>query len=133
VSYARWGDPANATGWSAAASVLIPVPIPIASVATALTAAGNGYAFTATATGGAQPVTIDVSNSGGEATLVYQVDYGNGVVTISPVDITTTSGLSTLTDGLAVGAKVKIAAIAQSDGTLKAYVLTYFTNTAPAD
>jgi hypothetical protein len=38
----------------------------------------------------------------------------------------------TLTDGLAVGTKVKISAIAQSDGTLKAYVVTYFTNTTPA-
>jgi hypothetical protein len=133
VSYARWGDPANMTGWSAAASVLIPVPVPITSVATALTAAGSGYGFTATAVGGTQPVTVDVSNSGGEATLVYQVDYGNGIATISPVDITTASGLSTLTDGLAVGVKVKISGIAQSDGTLKAYVLTYFTNTTPAD
>jgi hypothetical protein len=133
VSYAKWGDPANATGWSAAASVLLPVPVPIASVATALTAASSGYSFTATATGGTQPVTIDVSNSGGEATLVYQVDYGNGIVTISPVDITTASGLASLTDGLAIGSDVKISGIAQSDGTLKAYVLTYFTNTAPAD
>jgi hypothetical protein len=133
VSYAKWGDPANTTGWSAAASVLLPVPVPVASVATALAAASSGYGFTATASGGTQPVTIDVSNSGGEATLVYQVDYGNGIVTISPVDITTASGLSTLTDGLAIGAKVKVSGIAQSDGTLKAYVLTYFTNTAPAD
>jgi hypothetical protein len=133
VSYAKWGDPANTTGWSAAASVLLPVPVPVASVATTLAAASSGYSFTATATGGTQPVTIDVSNSGGEATLVYQVDYGNGIVTVSPVDITMASGLSTLTDGLAVGAKVKISGIAQSDGTLKAYVLTYFTNTAPAD
>jgi hypothetical protein len=133
VSYAKWGDPANATGWSAAASVLLPVPVPTASVATALAAAGSGYSFTATATGGTQPVTIDVSSSGGEATLVYQVDYGSGIVTISPVDISTAAGLTSLTDGLAIGAKVKISGIAQSDGTLKAYVLTYFTNTAPAD
>jgi Domain of unknown function (DUF4382) len=133
VSYAKWGDPANATGWSAAASVLLPVPVPTASVATALAAAGSGYSFTATAAGGTQPVTIDVSSSGGEATLVYQVDYGSGIVTISPVDITTAAGLTSLTDGLAIGAKVKISGIAQSDGTLKAYVLAYFTNTAPAD
>jgi hypothetical protein len=64
--------------------------------------------------------------------LVYQLDYSNGVATISPVDITTATGLMTLTDGLAVGTKVKISAIAQSDGTLKAYVVTYFTNTTPA-
>ena len=64
---------------------------------------------------------------------MYQVDYGNGVVTISPVDITTASGILTLTDRLAIGSKVKIAGIAQSDGTLKAYVLTYFANPAPVD
>ena len=132
VSYARWADPANTLGWSAAATVLEPVPVPTVSVATALAAAASGYAFTVTAADGTQPVTVDVNNGSGEATLVYQLDYSNGVATISPVDITTATGLMTLTDGLAVGTKVKISAIAQSDGTLKAYVLTYFTNTTPA-
>ena len=68
---------------------------------------------------------------GGSATLVYQVDRGNGIVTVSPVDITTSSGLRGFTNGLAVGTPVKIYGIAQSDGTLKAYVITYFTGTAP--
>jgi hypothetical protein len=92
VSYARWADPANTTGWSAAATILEPVPVPTVSVATTVAAAGGGYAFTVTA-----------------------------------------AGLMTLTDGLAMGTKVKIAAIAQSDGTLKAYLVTYFTNTTPAN
>ncbi len=132
ISYARWGDPANTSGWSAAASVLVPVPVPVVTVASALTAAGSGYTFTGTALGGTQPVTIDVSGTGGEATLVYQVDYGNGIVTVSPVDITNSTGIGTLTSGLAVGTKVRISGIAQSDGTLKAYVIAYFTNTTPA-
>jgi hypothetical protein len=133
VSYARWDDPANPTGWSVAASILLPVPVPIVSVATAPATAGSGLSFTATAANGTVPVTVAVSNTGGQATLVYQVDFSNGVVTVSPVDITTAAGLMSFTDGLAVGTKVKISGIAQSDGTLKAYIVTYFTNTTPAD
>ena len=36
VSFAVWGDPAAATGWSAAASVLLPSLLPLGSVATGL-------------------------------------------------------------------------------------------------
>ncbi len=132
VSYARWGDAADPTGWSAAATVLLPSPVPVATVATGLVASGAGYTFTVTATGGTQPVTVDVSSANGQATLVYQVDYAGGVVTINPVDITTAGGLMLLTNGLSAGTKVKVFGIAQSDGTLKAYVLAYFTNTSPA-
>jgi uncharacterized protein DUF4382 len=136
ISYVTWHDPANTTGttgWSAAATVLEPVPVPFSSVATGLAAAGSGYAFTVTASGGTQPVTVDVNNGSGEATLVYQVDFTGGVVTVSPIDITTPAGLMTLTNGLAVGTKVGLSGIAQSDGTLKAYVITYFTNTTPVN
>jgi hypothetical protein len=132
VSYTTWSDPANLSGWSAAATVLEPVPVPAVAVATGLAASGNGYAFTVTAAGGTQPVTVDVNNGSGEATLVYQFDFNNGIATISSVDITTAAGLTTLTNGLAFGTKVNIAGIPQSDGTLKAYVITYFTNTTPA-
>jgi hypothetical protein len=104
----------------------------VVSVATAPAAAGSGLSFTATAANGTLPVTVDVSDTSGQATLVYQVDFSNGVVTISAVDITTAAGMSTFTDGMAVGTKAKISGIAQSDGTLKAYVVTYFTNTTPA-
>lgn len=132
VTYPHWADAANPTGWSAAATALLPVPVPAVTVASALTASGGGYAFTGTAAGGTQPVTFDVSNTSGEATLVYQVDYNSHVVSVSPVDITTASGLTTFTNGLAVGTKVRVAGVPQPDGTLKAYVVTYFTNTTPA-
>jgi hypothetical protein len=133
VSYAQWEDPSNAAGWSAAATILEPVPVPAVTVATALAAAASGYAFTVNAVGGTQPVTVDVSNTKGAATLVYQIDYSTGVVTVSSIDITSSTGLTTLMSGLAAGTKVSIAGVPQSDGTLKAYVLTYFTNTTPAD
>ena len=54
------------------------------------------------------PATVDVSTAGGSATLVYQVDWTNGVVTVSPIDITTSAGLTELTNGLAAGAPVKV-------------------------
>jgi Domain of unknown function (DUF4382)/Domain of unknown function (DUF5666) len=132
VSYATWADPANPTGWSVAASILEPVPVPVVSVASALVAAASDYTFTVTAAGGTQPIIVDVSNGSGEATLVYQLDFSDAVATVSPVDVTTASGLATLTAGLAVGTKVKISGVTQADGTLKAYVITYFTNTTPA-
>ena len=70
-----------------------------------------------------------MNSSSGSATLVYQVDRTNNIVTISPVDITTSSGLTTLTNGLATGALVKVYGVPQSNGTLQAYVLTYYTGT----
>ena len=83
-------------------------------------------------TNGAQPVTVDVSDTSGSATLVYQVDNTNGVVTVSPIDITTSAGLTTFTNGLAAGALVRVYGVPQSGGTFKSYVVTYFTGTTPA-
>jgi hypothetical protein len=136
VSYNVWQDPANMSGWAAASSILLPVPVPFAAVSTPLSGSGNAYAFAITAVNsqlyGTQPVTVDVSTVSGSATLVYQVDRNNGIVTVSPIDITTASGLSALMSGLATGAQVRVSGLAQSDGTLKAYIVTYYTGTAPA-
>jgi hypothetical protein len=125
VSSAIWGDPANPTGWSVPWTILMPTPVPLGVVATAY--ANN--AFTMTVAGGTMPATVDVSTTSGSATLVYQVDRTNGIVTLSPVDITTNTGLTTLTNGLTAGAPVKVYGVPQADGTLKAYVLVYFTGT----
>ncbi len=127
ASFARWGDAANPSGWSVPWTVLTPVPLPRGTVATGLAA----NAFTMTVPGGTQAATVDVSTAAGSATLVYQVDRTNGVVTVSPQDITTSAGLTALTNGLAVGAPVKVYGIPQPDGTLRAYVITYFTGTLP--
>jgi len=128
VSAARWGDPANTTGWSVPWTVLLPAPVPLGTVATGI--ANN--AFTMTVAGGTNPATVNVSTAAGSATLVYQVDRSNGVVTISPVDVTTSAGLQTLTNGLSLGAAVKVFGIPQADGTLKAYVIDYFTGMSPS-
>jgi hypothetical protein len=136
VSYNVWADPADATGWAAASTILLPVPLPVAKVATGLAGAGNAYSFSITALDtqryGTQPVTVEVSTTSGSATLVYQVDRTGGIVTVSPIDITTASGLTTFTNGLAVGAQTRVSGLAQSDGTLKGYVVTYYTGTEPA-
>jgi hypothetical protein len=128
TSFATWNDPANPNGWAAAATVLTPSTLPLGFVATGLV---NG-AFTMTVIGGTAAATVDVSAASGSATLVYQVDCTGGVVTVSPIDISTSSGLASLTAGLAAGAPVKVYGVPQADGTLKAYVLTYFTGQAPA-
>jgi hypothetical protein len=133
ASHARWGDPANPNGWSAAWTVIEPTTLPLGSVATGLSSGANDVeTFGLSLSGGAMPVTVDVSTASGGATLVYQIDRTDGVVTISPQDITTSAGLTALTDGLAVGNPVRVYAVPQADGTLKAYVLAYFTGDMPA-
>jgi hypothetical protein len=127
-SFAIGNDPANPNGWAAAATILTPSTLPLGFVATGLV----NSAFTMTVIGGTTAATVDVSASSGSATLVYQVDCTGGVVTVTPIDISTSSGLASLTTGLAVGAPVKVYGVPQADGTLKAYVLTYFTGQAPA-
>jgi hypothetical protein len=84
-----------------------------------------------TLSGGTTPGTVDVNTTSGSATLVYQVDASNGTVSLSPVDITTSGGLSTLTNALVAGTPVKVFGTPQTDGTFRAYVLIYFTGTQP--
>jgi len=75
------------------------------------------------------PATVDVDTTSGLATLVYQVARSNDVVTITPIDITTSAGLNSLANGLIAGALVKVYGVPRADGTLKAYVLAYYTGT----
>ena len=82
--------------------------------------------------GGTQPVTVALSTASGSATLAYQIDRSGAVITISPEDLSTASGLSAVTAGLATGAPVKVFGIPQADGTLRAYVLVYYTGMLPA-
>jgi hypothetical protein len=128
LSYTTWGDPSNIDGWSARDAILIPTTFPRTTVAAGI-AGGPGGSFTIDAAGGATPVTVDFSTTAGSATLVYQVDRSNGIVTISPEDITTAAGLAAFTSGLQAGSKVQVSAVPQSDGSLKAYVVNYFTGT----
>jgi len=127
ASAATWADPANPTGWSVPWTVLLPAPVPLAAVTTAV--ASNSFSIGVP--DGTQPVTVDFNDTSGSATLVYQVDRTGNIVTVSPVDIATASGLATFTSALTVGTPVKVFGIPQADGTLAAYVIIYFTGVAP--
>ena len=128
VSYAVWNDPAAAGAWSAAATALLPSRLPLGTVAGAY--ANN--VFSIKVAGGTLPAVIDVSTTAGAATLVYQVDCSNGVLSVNPIDITTSAGLAAMTQGLAVGAPVRVYGIPQANGVgLKAYVVVYFTGQPP--
>lgn len=128
ASYAVWGDSANPTGWSAPWVVLQPAPLPRATVATGLDA---NNAFTITVPGGTNAATVDLSAASGSATLVYQIDRQGGAVTVTPQDITTSAGLAAVQQGLQAGAAVSVSAVPQADGTLKAYVMAYYTGDQP--
>ena len=122
-SYATWNDPNAANAWAAPWVVLLPTRVPLGLAATGY---GNGI-FTMTVPGGTNAVTVDLNTTSGSATLVYQVDFSAAVFTLSPVDISTTAGQSTLTTNLVAGTPVKVYGIPQADGTIKCYVLLYFT------
>jgi hypothetical protein len=127
VSTAIWADPASPGRWSARNAVLLPTPVPLAVVTQPLA----NDAFGITVLGGTQPVTVDLGTSTGSATLVYQIDRSGSVVTVSPIDVSSANGLTTVTSGLAAGVPVKVFGIPQADGTLKAYVLVYYTGMLP--
>ncbi len=132
VSYATWNDPADAGGWAAAASILVPSTLPLGTVASNWTLSGYDLSFGMTVVGGPTPATVNVSTEPGSATLVYQVARTNGIITVNPVDITSSTGLTDLQTALAVGAPVRVYAVPQANDNLKVYVLAYFTGDMPA-
>ena len=134
-SVATWGDGgSNASRWYVRDAVLVPTPLPLGAVSTAF--AANTFAISVA--GGTQPVTVDVSTTMGSATLVYQIDRSNGVITVSAIDITTPAGLAAISTGLSTGAPVKVFGVPQAPvapattGTLRAYVIVYYTGTMPS-
>ena len=127
-TYATWNDQTVTGAWNAPSAVLIPTTIPFGTAATSY----NSGSFTVSVPGGAQTVPVTLSSTSGSATLVYQVEWSAGILTVSPVDITTSAGQNTLTTNLVMGTPVKVYGIPQADGTIKCYVLTYFTGFAQA-
>jgi Domain of unknown function (DUF4382) len=122
-TYAHWNDPSAPNAWAAPSAVLIPTTIPMGTAATSYANGG----FTVTVPDGTQAVPVTLDGTSGSATLVYQVDWAGGILTVSPVDITTTAGQNTLSTNLVTGTPVKVYGIPQADGTIKCYVLTFFT------
>jgi hypothetical protein len=127
VSFSTWDDPIQANAWAAPWTVLIPTTVPLGTAATSYS---NGT-FTLSETGGVTAIPVNLSTTAGSGTLVYQVDRTNGIVTVSAVDITTSAGQTTVTNGLVAGTPVKVYGIPQANATIKAYVVIYFTGMAP--
>ena len=131
-SYATWNNSANPNGWAVPWTIVAPAPLPLATVATGWVQNGTSDSFNIAVTGGTNQVTVDASAVPGSATLVYQVDRNNGIITISPVDLTTSAGQNTVQTNLNLGTPVKVFGVPQINGSIKAYVFFYFTGTAPA-
>ena len=135
-SYATWNDPNAPNAWAAPWTVLTPTHIPMGTVAAGFAMGSPNATFTMTiaCSGGTQStaVTVDLNTTSGSAPLVYQIDFKNGIFTVSPVDITTSAGQTTLTTNLVAGTPVAVYGIPQDDGSIKDYVLIYYTGVAPA-
>ncbi len=129
-SYATWNDTNAPNAWAAPWAILSPTEVPIGLAATAYSSTTNSFMIGVL--GGNNNITVDLNATTGSATLVYQVDFTSGIITISPVDITTTAGQNTLSTNLAVNTPVKVYGTPQADGTIKDYVLFYFTGIAPS-
>ena len=132
LSGAVWGDPANMSGWSARNAILLPVPVGLATVSSTSGLSSDSFGITTMLT--SSTYNVDFSTTSGQATLVYQVADDNGIVTVSPVDITTVSGLTNFESALmASGTLVKVFAVPTPTGSLQAYVVLYYSGTMPAN
>ena len=132
ASDAIWADSANPNGWSVRWAVLLPVPAPLASVTAPWVTTGNTGSFSIGIPNGTS-VVVDANLAVGSATLVYQVDrQANGIITVSPQDLTTPAGLNNVASHLLGGTPVKVFGVPQISGSIKAYVFFYFTGTVPA-
>ena len=76
-------------------------------------------------------VTVDVTSTVGSATLVYLVNRVSNIVTITPEDITTTAGLTAVSNAMVATTLVKVAGVPEANGHLKAYIILYYTGTVP--
>lgn len=132
VSRTTWADPSNPTGWSAIYAILQPTTAPLGTVTVPWVTSANGGSFSMGITGGTNSVAVDLSSTPQSATLVYQVDRTGGIVTISPIDITTANGLAAVAANVVNGTTVKVSGVPQADGSIKAYVLFYYTGVKPA-
>jgi hypothetical protein len=124
-TFAIWDS--TFSGWDAPWVVLLPTTVPLGTAATGYS---NGT-FTLSEPGGTTAVPVTLSTTSGSATLVYQVDRTNGIVSVSAVDVTTAAGQATITNDLVAGTPVKVFGIPQANGSIKAYVVIYFTGTLP--
>lgn len=131
VSLATWNDPATPSAWGLRSTTLMPAPLGLAAVTTGLVNSGYTSSFSVTPVGASAPVTVQLIRASGSAPLVYQTHRDHGDVTMTPIDITTPSGLSQLTEALQPGTYVNVFALPKSSGVVQAYTLLYYTGIAP--
>jgi hypothetical protein len=139
LSNATWNDPAASGTWSALWTVLMPVPAPLGTIASAFSSSTDSFTYSVplpTAAPANTPVatavTVDLATASGSATLVYQVDRQGNVITITPQDISNPTTLATVGGNLLAGVPVKVFGVPQVNGSIKAYVLFYYTHTPSA-
>lgn len=131
VSLATWNDPATPSAWALRSTTLVPSPLGLAAVATGLVSSGYTASFSVTPLGANAPVTVQLVTASGSAPLVYQTHRDHGDVSMTPVDITTASGLSQLTEALQPGTYVNVFGLPKSSGAVQAYTLLYYTGIDP--
>jgi hypothetical protein len=134
-TYAKWNDPNAPNTWAAPWTVLTPTKVPLGRVAAGYSNGSPNGTFTMTmaCSDGMQSnaITVTLGTKAGSAPLVYQVDFTNGVLTVSPVDVSTPAGQSALSTNLVANTPVLANGIPQADGTIKDYVLFYYTGATP--
>jgi hypothetical protein len=111
--------------------VLLPAGAPLGLISGPYSTVSNNFSFVMPApstapvgTPATLPVMVDVLTATGSSTLIYQVDRQGGAITITPQSISTAAPL------LVVNVPVKVFGVPQADGSIKAYVMFYFTHTA---
>jgi hypothetical protein len=129
-SFAIWNDPANPNGWAIPWVVLMPRRAPVALAQTGYSSTAGG--FTMMVAGGTTAVPVTLNATSGSATLVYQIDRTNNIVSITSIDITTMAGQNTITSNLVAGTPVEAFGVPQADGSIKAYVVFYYTGMHPS-
>lgn len=137
LTLATWNDPVAADTWAARWTILTPVGAPLGTISEAFSTVTDSFDYTVPVPSGAppttpiaQPVVVDLTTTSGSATLVYQVDRQGSVITVTPQDISNSSTLATVAKDLTVNVPVKVFGVPQADGSLKAYMLLYYTHTA---
>ena len=131
VSPATWDDPATPGAWGLRSTTLLPAPLGLATVTTGLVSSGYTSTFSLAPVGSSAPLTVQLVTASGSAPLVYRADRAHGNVTMTPVDITTASGLAQLSAALQPGAYVNVFALPKSSDTVQAYTLVYYTGINP--
>ncbi len=130
ATYATWNDMNAPNAWAAPWTVVSPTQVPIGIASTGYSIANANFSMTVP--NGGNIITVDMDTTLDSASLVYQVDFTNNVLTISPVDISNSTGQQTLSTNLLANTPVKVYGVPQADGTIKDYVLFYFTGVAPS-